>query len=181
MSTSPPDDESREIEFREALELTYEMIRHYARLLMRGERVSHTLPPTALAHEVFVQMLGADREIRRTPSGWILYLVTAMKNRLAGYARSSGAKKRGGGAERIPLNNEESAPGFDLDRAIDVRDSLEDLSRIDPEAAAVAELWFLGGSTCREAAETLGIAIHQARSAWERAKVWLLRRFSEES
>jgi len=45
------------------LPLIYKELRHHAGYLMKGERRTHTLQPTALVHEVFFAA-GADGEAR---------------------------------------------------------------------------------------------------------------------
>ena len=57
-------------------------------------------------------------------------------------------------------------------------DALESLQRIDPRAARVAELKFLGGLTNDEAAQVLGISLATVKRDWLLACAWLFRELS---
>ena len=98
-----------------------------------------------------------------------------MRRVLVDHARSRGYQKRGGDAQRIPLNEELVAspePALDLlalDRA------LEALAAVDPRKARVIELRFFGGLGVEDTAEVLHVSSDTVKRDWRLGKLWLLR------
>ena len=81
--------------------------------------------------------------------------------------------KRGGGALRVPLDEEAlamPARGFEL-LALD--EALESLTKTDPRKGRLVELHCFGGLTIDESAEVLRISPETAKRDWKMAKAWL--------
>ena len=98
-------------------------LRRLARACMGRERKGHTLQPTALVNEAFLRFAGA-RHVRWQDRAHFMGIAARLMRRvLVDHARSRGYQKRGGGAERISLDDallEAAGPAFtllDLDRA----------------------------------------------------------------
>src|SRR6516225_9609564 len=87
------------------LPLVYEELRHLAALKMARERPDHTLNATALVHEAYVRMVGgANRVTWKHRRQFFAAAAEAMRRVLVDHARSFRSGKRGGGRERVPLD-----------------------------------------------------------------------------
>jgi RNA polymerase sigma factor (TIGR02999 family) len=103
-----------------------------------------------------------------------------MRRVLVDHARSLAYHKRGGGAQRVTLNEGLVAlpePALDvvaLDRA------LEALAAVDVRKSRVIELRFFGGLSVEETAEVLHVSPDTVKRDWRLAKLWLLRELEGE-
>ena len=79
-------------------------LRRLARGYMGRERREHTLQPTALVNEAFLRLAGA-RQIRWQDRAHFLGISARLMRRvLVDHARARGFHKRGGGAQRVTLD-----------------------------------------------------------------------------
>jgi RNA polymerase sigma factor (TIGR02999 family) len=150
-------------------------LRRLARAYMGRERRGHTLQPTALVNEAFLRLAGA-RGLRWQDRAHFLGISARLMRRvLVDHARSRGYRKRGGGAQRMTLDEALLAapePSLDivaLDRA------LEALAAVDERKSRVVELRFFGGLSVEETAEVLHLSNDTIKRDWRLAKLWLLR------
>ena len=155
-------------------------LRRLARGYMGRERRGHTLQTTALVNEAFVRLTDA-RQVRWQDRAHFLALSARLMRRvLVDHARSRGYRKRGGGAERVTLDEELVAspePPVDvlaLDRA------LEALAAVDARKSRVIELRFFGGLSVEETADVLHVSPDTVKRDWRLAKLWLLRELEGE-
>jgi RNA polymerase sigma-70 factor (ECF subfamily) len=159
----------------ELLPLVEVELRRLARGYMGRERRGHTLQTTALVNEAFLRLTDA-RQVRWQDRAHFLGISARLMRRvLVDYARRRGFHKRGGGAQRITLDEGlvmSPDPAFDLvalDRA------LETLAKVDPRKSRVVELRFFGGLSVEETAEVLQVSADTVKRDWRLAKLWLLR------
>jgi RNA polymerase sigma factor (TIGR02999 family) len=93
---------------------------------------------------------------------------------LIDHARRRGFAKRGGDAQRVPLDQvllSAQAQGIEV-LALD--EALETLARIDARKSRVVELRYFGGLSIEETAEVLGVSVDTAKRDWRMARAWLL-------
>ena len=150
-------------------------LRRLARGYMARERRGHTLQATALVNEAFLRLTDA-RHVRWQDRAHFLGISARLMRRvLVDHARSRGYHKRGGGAQRVTLNEglmPTPEPALDvvaLDRA------LENLATVDERKSRVIELRFFGGLSVEETAEVLHVSLDTVKRDWRLAKLWLLR------
>jgi RNA polymerase sigma factor (TIGR02999 family) len=150
-------------------------LRRLARGYMRRERRGHTLQTTALVNEAFLRLTGA-RGVRWQDRAHFLGISARLMRRvLVDHARSRGYRKRGGGAQRVSLDEgvrPVAEPALDLlalDRALDA------LAAVDPRKCRVVELRYFGGLSVEETAEVLAVSPDTVKRDWRLAKLWLLR------
>lgn len=151
----------------------YDELRRLARLVMSRERASHTLQPTALAHEAYMR-LGFDSEEEREK--WLAYAARTMRRVLVDHARRRDTEKRGGKAQRvtlIDLPKEQGRPTVDL---LVLDEALRDLERLDARKAQVVDLLFFAGLTLRETAKALALSPTTVEDDWYMARAWLRAR-----
>lgn len=150
-------------------------LRRLARAYMARERPGHTLQTTALVNEAFMKLVGAQRLPWQDRAHFLGIAARLMRRVLVDHARSRGYRKRGGGAQQVPLDEAlvvTPAPDLNLlalDRA------LEKLMAVDERKSRVIELRFFGGLSVEETAEVLHVSADTVKRDWRLAKLWLLR------
>ena len=185
MSEETPEKEAREVTRllqslnagnREAVDalvpLVYAELRKLAAHYLKSERGEHTLQPTALVNEAYLKLVEQETEWQNR-THFFAMAANLMRRILVDYARSHGAEKRGGAAEKISL---EDAFLFVKDRPsemIALDDALEKLAQIDPRRSRVVELKFFGGLTTEEISEVLGVHPNTVLRDWNLARAWL--------
>jgi RNA polymerase sigma factor (TIGR02999 family) len=115
------------------LPLVYDELRRLASRRLEREAPGQTLEATALVHEAYLRLLGADPGRRWDGRRhFFAAAAEAMRRILVDRARDRRRLKRGGGMERVDLDLGTvplDAPGDDL---IDLDEALLDLGREDP-------------------------------------------------
>src|SRR4029079_13828906 len=86
----------------ELLPLVYDELRKLASQRMANEGGNHTLQPTELVHEAYIQLLGGDEPAQWNTRGhFFAAAAEAMRRILVERARERAALKRGGGRRRL--------------------------------------------------------------------------------
>jgi RNA polymerase sigma factor (TIGR02999 family) len=155
------------------LGMVYNELRHIAAAYMRRERPGHTLQPTALVHEAYLQLVDQTRVNWQSRAHFFGVASRLMRRILVDHARSHLAEKRGGSAQKLSLDE---AIGVSRKRevALDaLDDALNTLSEIDPRQSRIVELRFFGGLTVEETAEVLDTSTATIEREWRMAKAWL--------
>lgn len=158
------------------MEIVYDELRALAGSYARGQRVGHTLQPTALVHEAFVKL------IEGAPSGWndrehfFAIAATAMRQVLTDHARARQTQKRGGGLAKVTLDEGLVAgTSNDID-LVALDEALAELVEYDARKARVVDLRFFGGLTAEETARVLKVSVSTVESDWRAARAWLQAR-----
>ena len=160
------------------LPLVYDELHALASRHLRGERPDHTLQTTALIHEAYLRLVGAD--VAWEGRGHFLAVAAqTMRRILVDHARRMGRAKRG--AQR-PITLEEgfaAAPERGPD-VVALDEALERLSALDERKARAVELHHFGGLTYDETAAVLGVSPATVDRELRLAKAWLYRELSAE-
>ena len=154
------------------LPLVYDELRKLAAQKLAHEKSGQTLEATALVHEAYLRLVGADPERpwdnRRH---FFAAAAEAMRRILVEKARQRKRRKRGGGLQRVALVDPPSPTADDNLLALD--EALGQLAAEDPLAARVVELRHFAGLGHESIASALGITVYQARQKWVYARAWL--------
>jgi RNA polymerase sigma factor (TIGR02999 family) len=155
------------------LEVAYAELRSLADAYLRRERSDHTLQPTALVNEAWMRLADQSGVEWEGRSHFLAVAAMAMRRVLVDHARARKRDKRGGGAEREPLQTQ-----FPSDFEIDVdllalNEGLDALKEHSARAAQVVELRFFAGLSEDEAAGVLGVDRSTAKRDWRLARAWL--------
>lgn len=158
--------------------IVYEELRRLAHYYMRRERPDHTLQTSALINEAYIRLV--DHKGMRWQNRAHFYGVAAqaMRRVLVDHARSRGYAKRGGGAQRVELDEATSVAQKQADDLIALDDALTGLATLDPRKSKIVELRYFGGMSVEETAEALGVSAVTILRDWKTAKAWLLRAIS---
>jgi RNA polymerase sigma factor (TIGR02999 family) len=166
----------------ELLPLVYDELRRLARAFMGRERREHTLQPTALVHEAYLQLVDQSRVNWQGRTHFRAVGARIMRRILIDHARRRGGLKRGGDQQRVTLGEAILRPpdsDVDLVELLAVNDALEALARLDERQARVVELRFFGGLTSAEIAEALGVSERTIQGDWSHGRAWLKRELSQ--
>lgn len=164
----------------ELFPLVYDEIRSLAHRQRRRWRGNHTLDTTALVHEAYLKLVGQERIAVEDRAHFFALAVRAMRHIFCNYARDRAARKRGGGAEHVPVDEGKLADlhAMSDDQAallVAVDEALLRLESTDPRQARVVECRFFGGMTVEETAAALGIAPRTVKRDAAFAQAWLRR------
>jgi RNA polymerase sigma-70 factor (ECF subfamily) len=162
----------REVESR-LIEAVYPELRRIAAHYMQGERAGHTLQPTALVNEAYLELVGKVDIDWRNRSHFFGVAAQLMRRILVTYARRRKAQKREGKRQRVELTDTLAVAEDRMDEIIAVDAALDRLSEWDPRQAKIVELRFFAGLTEDETAEALGISPRTVKREWTVAKAWL--------
>jgi RNA polymerase sigma factor (TIGR02999 family) len=158
----------------------YDEFRALARRRLRREAAGQTLQPTALVNEVYLKLIDQTRTDWKGRTHFFAIGAEVMRRVLVDRARRKARLKRGGGRERIALDEQlVVSPGKDED-LLAVDEALEELAKLDPRQARIVELRFFGGLTVAEAAEAMGLSQRTVEAEWTMIRAWLRRRLSDE-
>jgi len=159
----------------EELPRVYDELRRLAGGYLRMERADHTLQPTALVHEAYLQ-LRAQRSVDWSNRAQFLGIAARMMRRiLVRHAEARNARKRGGRSLHVTLDDALGVFDAEAVSALAVNRALNDLEALDARQAQIAELRFFGGLTVAETAEVLGISPATVKREWTVARLWLER------
>ena len=153
----------------------YQELHRIARRHMRSQRPGHTLQTTALVNEAYTKLVDLDRVRWQNRTHFFAVAAQLMRRILVDSARARGSKKRGGGAQRVTLDEACTVAPERGEDLLGLDEALKALAEIDPRKEKVVELRFFGGLTVKEAAEALGVSSETVMRDWRLAKLWLLR------
>jgi RNA polymerase sigma-70 factor (ECF subfamily) len=156
----------------------YEQLRQIARSLMKGEASGHTLQGTALVHEAYLRLTSSGR-MAVDRQHFFRRAAQVLRHALVDHARAKRTAKRGGDAERIPLE----AVDTGIDRAsIDeeaVSAAVDELTRLNARHGEIVTMKFFAGYTNEQVAEALGVSLRTVESDWNKARAWLMVRLKD--
>jgi RNA polymerase sigma-70 factor, ECF subfamily len=161
--------------------LVYDDLRNVARGLMRGERASHTLQPTALVNEALLRLFDA-KLLNESGNRTIFFgaAARAMRQVLVDYARNRNALKRAGKWQRTPLDD--AVDAFE-EQKLDLEgmdEALKKLERIHPRQHEIVQLRFFGGISVPDIAEILNVSQSTVEKDLYRARVFLFGELADE-
>lgn len=164
----------------ELLPLVYEELRAVANRYARRQRRDLTLQTTALVHEAYMRLID-QREVQwRDRAHFFAVAATAIRRILIDHFRGRLAAKRGGGRQRVTIEDATVAsPGPRLD-LLALDEALQRFAKMDPRKARTVELRFFGGLSIEETAEVLAVSHATVERDWNLARAWLYRELGRE-
>jgi RNA polymerase sigma factor (TIGR02999 family) len=155
------------------LPLVYDELRKLAAQKLGLETPGQTLQPTALVHEAYLRLVGETEALHWENRGhFFAAAAEAMRRILVENARRKHSQKRGGGRQRIPLEEFHRVTESPED-LLDLDDALTRFAAEEPDKARLVHLRFFAGLSTPEAAAALGISVATAERWWTFARTWL--------
>ncbi len=144
---------------------------------MAGERVGHTLQPTALVGEAYLRLADQRRMRYRDRIHFFAMASRTMRRVLVDHARGKKRQKRDGGT-RVPIKIALDRGGTSFAGIEELDEALARFEVLDKEKARIVELKFFGGLTNDQVAEVMQCSERTVRRHWNVAKLWLFRELS---
>ena len=161
------------------LPLVYDELRKLAAAKLSQEQPGQTLQATALVHEAYLRLVGADAKQPWDSRGhFFAAAAEAMRRILVENARRKQRIKHGGTHERIELELADLPTRMACDDLLALDEAMEELKLQDPVKARLVTLRYFAGMTIEEAADILNISRITAHRYWTYARAWLHNRVS---
>jgi RNA polymerase sigma factor (TIGR02999 family) len=157
------------------LPLVYAELRRIAARQLRGERVNHTLQPTALVNEVYLRLVDQRQVEWQDRAHFLGVAAQTMRRILVDHARRHDAGKRGDGVPAMSIDDAREIAASGELPLLALEDALARLEALDPGLVRIVELRAFGGLTIDEAAHVLEVSPSTAKRSWRTAKAWLNR------
>ena len=161
--------------FQKLFPLVYDELRGLAARRLAQEKPGQTLQATALVHEAYMRLVGADEAPEWESRGhFFAAAAEAMRRILVDSARRKRAEKRGGGRGRLDLHDVDLAAPAPPGDLLAIDEALTKLEAHDPPKARLVKLRYFAGLSEDDAARALGISRATAHRHWRYARAWLL-------
>jgi len=158
------------------LPLVYDELRRLAAHRLAQENPGQTLQATALVHEAYLRLVGAEAARNwHTREHFFAAAAEAMRRILVDAARRKRSLRRGGTRLRAELLEDEIGSLPVSDELLDLDAALNKLSATDAQAAEVVKLRLFAGMTVEESARVLNVSPRTAKRLWAFARAWLTR------
>jgi RNA polymerase sigma factor (TIGR02999 family) len=151
----------------------YDELRRIAHAQLRRQRRGHTLNTTALVHEAYFKLVDQTRVPYAERAHFFGIAARAMRQVLIDYARRHATAKRGGGWQRMSLDDAQISIEERADMLVALDEALTRLSVLNERLGRVVECRFFGGMTEEETAAALGVTDRTVRRDWIKARLWL--------
>ena len=158
--------------------LLYGELRKIAASYLRRERAEHTLQPTALVNEAYMQLVKMANLEWKDRAHFLGIAAYLMRQILVQHARGNNAAKRGAGAKKLSLDEALTVSADGSPEVVALDDALKALEAIDPRKSKIVELHYFGGLKSEEMAEVLGISVSTVGREMRLALAWLYREVS---
>jgi RNA polymerase sigma factor (TIGR02999 family) len=155
--------------------MVYEELRRLAERYMRKENGGHTLQATALVHEAYARLAGAEMPLHNR-AHFLAFMAQLMRQVLVDHARARQTAKRGAGLEQVTLDESVMVSEDSDGLVLELDALLQELRRFDELKSRIIELRFFGGLTNEEAAAALDISPTTLDRELRLAKAWLRHR-----
>ena len=179
MTADPPDDppfDGGPGTSRELLPEVYDELRRLARARLARERHELTLQPTALVHEAYLRVTGADQERQWDRRGhFFAAAALAMRRILVERARHYQRLRHGAGASQVDLDEGMLRADPQLVDLVAVDQALNRLELSDPRKAQIVSLRYFAGLSIEETAAALDLSPATVKNEWKFARAWLYR------
>jgi RNA polymerase sigma factor (TIGR02999 family) len=160
--------------------MLYQELRRMASGKMLLESPGHTLQATALVHEAWMRLLKSDGTVTfENRRHFFAAAAEAMRRILVECARRKKRSKRGGGMERVNVDDIELEAPLPDQELLALDEVMDRFSAAHPKAAEVVKLYYFAGLTQSEVAEILGVSHRMVERMWAFARAWLFDAFEK--
>src|SRR5579871_1468238 len=156
--------------------LVYPHLRQVAAAYVRRERNPDVLQATALVHELYLRLLQQKKTEWADRRHFYAFAAKVMRMILIDHARGNQAEMRGGGLERVPLNDELPWVNIGSPELLDLNRALDELGELNAYKVQLVELRYFLGCTAEETADLVGASKATIDRELKFARSWLYRR-----
>jgi RNA polymerase sigma factor (TIGR02999 family) len=148
-------------------------LRKLAASKMAREAPNQTLQPTALVHEAWLRLVGAENPTFANRAHFFAAAAETIRRILIDKARRKRAIRHGAGKEHVQLDELEIAAPTNDDEILEIDEALDKLAQQNSAEADLVKLRYFVGMTLEEAAKAMNISPRTADNYWAHAKAWL--------
>ena len=160
------------------IRLVYAELRRRAAHYLRGESPDHTLQPTALVHEAYLQLTGMQQIEWQSRSHFFAVAAIAMRRLLIDHTRAKRAEKREAFREAVSLDDVLVVSPSRSPDVLALNEALDRLAKVDARRSQIVELRYFAGLTEEETAQFLGVSARTVKRDWRLARAWLYNELS---
>jgi RNA polymerase sigma factor (TIGR02999 family) len=160
---------------QQLMPLVYHELRRIAQHHWRSQAPGNTLQPTALIHEAYLKLIGQGDKSFQNRTQFFALASMAMRQVLVNHAEARLARKRGGGVEKVSMENVDVAVEQEAADVLALDGALKTLHAMDSRKSRVVELRYFGGLSIEETAEALSVSPVTVTRDWQTARAWLAR------
>ena len=160
--------------------MIYDELHRMAHRHLQREYSARTLRTTDLVHEAYLKLVAPERLDFDSRAHFFGASARAMRQILIDYARQRKTAKRGGGAQKVSLDNEPlhlNGPELSVDACADslleLDMALERLAQLNERLSQIVEYRFFGGLTAEETATVMNLSVRTVKRDWRKARAWL--------
>jgi RNA polymerase sigma-70 factor (ECF subfamily) len=150
-------------------------LRRIAHGCMLKERRGHILQTAALVNEAYLRLVHEAQVDCQRRAQFLGIAARLMRQILVDRARKFRSKKRGGGAELLPLDEGLVFSPAKSASLVALDDALRQLAGFDARKVQIVGLRYFGGPTVEKTAEALAVHPKTVLREWGLAKAWLKR------
>lgn len=150
----------------------YDELRRLAGHAMGGENAGHTLQATALVHEAYMRLAGAELNLDDRRHFFAL-AARMMRRILVDHARAKRRLKRGSGQHHASLDTSIVVDDHDEVTVIELDEALSSLAENDEKLASAVELIYFGGMSVDDVAKQLDVSRSTLYEDLKFAKAWI--------
>ena len=158
--------------------LVYDELHRMANRYMKRERKDHTLQTTALINEAYVRLVEQKDVHWENRAHFFAISAQIMRRILIDHARRHAFAKRGGGAQKVSLDETAIVASGPASNILLLDEALNRLTQMDPRRGQVVELRYFGGLNNEEIAGVLKISENTVTRDWNMARAWLYQELS---
>lgn len=155
--------------------LIHDHLYRIARRHLQGERKGHTIQPSSLVQQVYLQLLPESGTNWQNRAHFFAVASQVMRHCLVDHARAKRRAKRGGMAGHVSMDAAAVLLPGQLEEVVAIDLALQGLEAVDERKSKVFEMRFFGGLTVDETAEALGVSSITVARDWNFARAWLRR------
>jgi RNA polymerase sigma-70 factor (ECF subfamily) len=164
--------------YRRVSSMLYSELRRQAAHYVRHRRQADMLQSTALVHEAFMRLVGAQQVDWQDRRHFLAVAARTMRQVLVDLVRAQGSAKRGSRVVPLPLDSSLAAGGPAPVDLIALDEALDTLAAFDARKVRVVELRFFSGLTVEETARVLDVSNDTVARDWRMARAWLMRQLN---
>src|SRR5258708_827606 len=164
---------------RDLIPLVYQELRELARVRLLNDPAGQSLRPTDLGHEAYARIEAAGDGAWGNRAHFFAAAAEGTRGAVDERTRQRRQVKRGGGAQRVDLEDADGADERDPESLLALDTALEALEGRDPRLGEIVKLRCFVGLTLAQTAEALGLSTRTVDREWGAAKAWLRGRLGE--
>ncbi len=158
-------------------ELVFQQLREIATRHVRREHSPAALQPTELVNEAYLRFKSSAELQFGDRRQFFAFASSVIRRVLVDQARRRDIEARAKEVLQIGLARRGDEVLYVA--TLDLEEALEELQRLDPWLARIAELRIFGRLEAKEIAEQVGKSSRTVERKWGVARTWLVDRFSE--